>query len=81
MTIDLEHDRVDRHDKLDIPIHVLWGGKGVVGRQFDVIPTWQAYTNAPVTGRAMPTGHFIPEEDPEGTIDELLGFFGAQDAP
>ena len=80
-TIDLDHDRADRDEKLDIPIHVLWGGKGVVGRKFDVIPVWQNYTNKPVTGRAMPTGHFIPEEDPEGTIAELLGFFGAQDRP
>ncbi len=80
-TIDLDHDRADRGIKLDIPIHVLWGGKGVVGRKFDVLPIWQAYSHKPVTGRAMPTGHFIPEEDPDGTIQELLGFFGDQPNP
>ena len=33
-SIDLEHDRSDRNQLLDIPIQVLWGSKGVVGRQF-----------------------------------------------
>lgn len=74
-TIDLDHDREDRDHKLDIPIHVLWGAKGVVGRMFDPMALWQDYTNNKVTGCAMETGHFIPEEDPEGTIRELLGFF------
>ena len=77
-TIDLDHDRADRDAKLDIPIHVLWGGNGVVGRKFDVLDVWQRYSTLPVTGRAMPTGHFIPEEDPDGTVDELIRFFGAQ---
>ena len=33
-TIDLEHDKKDRKKKLNIPIQVLWGKKGVVGTQF-----------------------------------------------
>ena len=74
--IDLVHDRADRGDKLNIPIHVLWGARGVVGRRFDVISIWQAYTHLPVTGHALATGHFIPEEDPAGTTVSLLEFFG-----
>ena len=31
-TIDLEHDKKDRKKKLNIPIQVLWGKKGVVGK-------------------------------------------------
>ncbi|MCE2517001.1 MAG: alpha/beta hydrolase [Alphaproteobacteria bacterium] len=77
-TIDLDHDRADRDAKLDIPIHVLWGAKGVVGRLFEPLALWQNYTVAPVTGRAMETGHFIPEEDPQGTIRELKAFFASQ---
>lgn len=77
-TIDLDHDRADRSDKLDIPIHALWGEKGVVGRKFKPLELWQNYTLGHVTGCAMPTGHFIPEEDPEGTIRELKTFFAAQ---
>ena len=74
-TIDLVHDREDRDEKLDIPLQVLWGEKGVVGRKFKPIEVWQNYTTQSVIGQAMPTGHFIPEEDPEGTIAELTKFF------
>ena len=74
-TIDLVHDREDRDEKLDIPLQVLWGEKGVVGRKFKPIEVWQNYTTQSVIGKAMPTGHFIPEEDPEGTITELTKFF------
>lgn len=75
-TIDLEHDRADRDSPVDIPLHVLWGERGVVGRMFEPLKAWERYTTATVTGRAMPCGHFIPEEDPEGTVEELKGFFG-----
>ena len=77
-TIDLEHDRADRGEKLAIPIHVLWGGRGVVGRKWKPVEVWRKYTSAEVTGRAMESGHFIPEEDPEGTVEELLAFFARQ---
>ena len=31
--------------KLNIPIQVLWGKKGVVGTQFKSVKIWQKYTN------------------------------------
>lgn len=74
-TIDLDHDRVDRGEKLDIPLQVLWGERGVVGRKFKPLQIWQHYTDQKVVGHAMPTGHFIPEEDPEGTCAALESFF------
>ena len=77
-TIDLDHDREDRDHKLTIPVHALWGGRGVVGRKWQPLEVWQRYTTGNVTGRAMNSGHFIPEEDPEATIAELLGFFSRQ---
>ena len=77
-TIDLDHDREDRDQLVDIPLHVLWGDRGVVGRLWQPIEVWRKYTTGPVTGRAMETGHFIPEEDPDGTIAELKEFFGKQ---
>lgn len=76
-TIDLEHDRADRHRPVDIPLHVLWGERGVVGRKFHPLKIWQRYTTAPVTGRGLPCGHFVPEECPEETVAELKGFFSA----
>ena len=32
-------------------------------------------TTEKVSGCAMPTGHFIPEEDPKGIITKLNNFF------
>jgi haloacetate dehalogenase len=77
-TIDLEHDREDRDRPVDIPLHVLWGERGVVGRIWNPIEVWQKYTTGMVTGKAMATGHFVPEEDPEDTIAELRQFFSRQ---
>ena len=73
--IDLEHDRADRDQLLNIPILVLWGKHGVIGRKFLPIKVWQTYTTEKVNGCAMPTGHFIPEEDPKGVITKLINFF------
>ena len=73
--IDLEHDRADRDQLLNIPIQILWGKHGVIGRKFSPIKVWQAYTTEKVSGCAMPTGHFIPEEDPKGVITKLNNFF------
>ena len=74
-SIDLEHDRSDRNQLLAIPIQVLWGSKGVVGRQFKPLEIWQKYTTFKVEGRALDSGHFIPEEIPQETIKELTDFF------
>ena len=76
-SIDLEHDRSDRNQLLDIPIQVLWGSKGVVGRQFKPLEIWQKYTTCKVEGRALESGHFIPEEIPLETIKELTDFFSS----
>ena len=74
-TIDLEHDREDRKELLNIPIQVLWAKQGVIEQQFSPIDIWQKYTQLKVIGKAMPCGHFIPEEDPQGTIDAFINFF------
>jgi len=74
-TIDLEHDRKDRKKKLNIPIQVLWGKKGVIGKQFKPIKIWQKYTNKKVSGIGINSGHFIPEENPKETIKQLKKFF------
>ncbi len=43
-TIDLEHEEVDdaTNRRLSDDALALWGGRGVVGRQFDVIACWKA---------------------------------------
>lgn len=78
-TIDLEHDRTSRAsgNKVQCDLHVLWGERGVVHRLFQPLALWQAQCAGQVSGRALPSGHFIPEELPDEVARELLGFFGA----
>ena len=45
-----------------------------MGRIYDVLATWQAVADD-VRGRAMPGGHFVPEEAPRETVEELTAFF------
>ena len=72
-SIDLEHDRADSDRKIAAPLLVLWGGRGVVGARYDVLATWREKAED-VHGRALDCGHFLPEEEPEGTLKELLAF-------
>ena len=72
-SIDLEHDREDIDRKIEVPLLALWGEKGVVARTYDVIEVWRERA-ADVTGRALPCGHFVPEECPEETAEFLLAF-------
>jgi len=74
-TIDLEHDKKDRNKKLNIPIQILWGKKGVIGKQFNSIKIWQKYSKKKVFGIGINSGHFIPEQKPKDTIKQLKNFF------
>jgi haloacetate dehalogenase len=77
-TIDLEHDRADieRGHKVGCPLRVLWGEHGVVERCFDPLAEWRKVARD-VSGRALPCGHYIPEEAGEALVDEILSFFEA----
>ncbi|SEA47652.1 alpha/beta fold hydrolase [Variovorax sp. YR216] len=77
-TIDLEHDRADilAGRTLDMPLRVLWGAHGVVGRCFDVLALWRERAQD-VTGGTLPCGHYIPEEAPAELVAEALSFFNA----
>ena len=74
-TIDLEHDRVDRDagNRLTLPLMVLWGEQGVVGRCFDPLAEWQRVAND-VRGGALPCGHYIAEEAPDMLLERVLPF-------
>jgi len=77
-TIDLEHDAADMGRKIDCPLLVLWGEKGVVHRFFDPIEDWKSVASD-VRGKALPCGHFLAEEAPEETYAEVVGFL--RDSP
>jgi haloacetate dehalogenase len=77
--IDLDHDREsrDKGDKIRCDTHVIWGERAVVNRLFQPIELWQAQCAGTVTGEALPSGHFIPEELPKETAEALKRFFSA----
>ena len=75
-TIDLIHDRDDRAagKKLLAPLKVLWGEHGLVNKCFKPLDDWKEVANE-VTGSAVPSGHYIPEEIPEILLEEVRTFF------
>jgi len=72
-TIDLVHDRKDSKKKLRMPVLALWGKQGVVEAMFDCLADWREVA-ADVRGRALPCGHFLPEERPKQVVAELRRF-------
>lgn len=73
-TIDLQHDVADNVKKLEMPLLVLWGSKGLVGKLYDVLEVWREKAKF-VDGSALNCGHFPPEEVATETADELIRFF------
>jgi haloacetate dehalogenase len=78
-TIDLVHDEADLGRTITCPLLVLWGGKGFIARQYDVLGVWRERADD-VRGHALPCGHFLPEEAPDETYQALDAFFGAEQA-
>jgi len=76
-TIDLVHDRADRAagKQLKMPIKVLWGEHGLVNKCFKPIEDWKELA-LEVSGMAVLSGHYIPEEVPEILLSEAQKFFG-----
>ena len=72
--IDLEQDEADADRRIDCPLLVLWGDRGVVGRSYDVLAVWREKAEK-VEGRALPSGHFVPEEATAETLAALQDFF------
>jgi haloacetate dehalogenase len=74
-SIDLAHDRADAERRIACRVRVLWGERGVVHRTFTPVADWQEKSALETTGRALPTGHYIPEEAPDLLAAELEAFF------
>jgi haloacetate dehalogenase len=72
--IDLEHDRTDRGRKIGMPLLVLWGQRSGQGSGYDMLAVWRDHADN-VTGQAIASGHFLPEEAPDDTYRALRGFF------
>jgi haloacetate dehalogenase len=72
-SIDLQHHKEDQGKKIACPVQILWGEKGLVA-SYDPLKLWRDWADD-VSGRAMPSGHFIPEEAPKETLAAFLEFF------
>ena len=75
-SIDLLHDKASRsqEQKIMCDTLVLWGERGVVHKMFAPIRLWQAQCAGEVSGQVVPSGHFIPEELPDLTVESLRAF-------
>ena len=74
--IDLAHDRGDRDAgrRVACPLLALWGAEGIVEKCFEPLHEWRRVADD-VRGRALPAGHYLPEEVPELVTEELERFF------
>ena len=79
--IDLDHERADlaAGRRIACDTLVLWGAHGVVGKCFDPLAEWRKLADR-VAGRALPCGHYLPEENPAGLLAEVLPFLLRQTA-
>ncbi|GAA3615116.1 alpha/beta hydrolase [Nonomuraea rosea] len=73
--VDIEHDDADAAAgrRVRCPVLALWGEHGFVGRTYDVLEVWRAYAED-VTGAALPSDHYLPEEVPALVAAELEAF-------
>lgn len=76
-TIDLQHDATDdfQSNNMRAPLCVVWGARGVVGQQFDVVSTWKQKSISTLEGIEIDCGHFVPEEAPGELLKALKRFF------
>jgi haloacetate dehalogenase len=72
-SIDLEHDRADLDQPVACPLLTLWAERGAMHPLYDVLATWRARARD-VRGKALPGGHWLPEEIPDLLYNELLPF-------
>lgn len=73
-TTDLDHDKADLATRISVPLLVLWGEKGAMERNYDVLEAWRDRASD-VQGKALNCGHYLAEEQPDETASALEDFF------
>jgi haloacetate dehalogenase len=74
-TIDCEHDAADAgKQRICCPTLVLWAKGGPLDSWYDTLAVWRRWA-VDVTGGAVDSGHFLPEEAPDETARRLRAFF------
>ncbi len=74
-TTDLGHDEVDHaaRNKISAPMIALWGSAGIPSEN-SPLAIWKDWAKD-VTGKAIDSGHFLAEENPDATSRALLEYF------
>ena len=73
-SVDLEHDEADRDRRVEVPLLVVWGTRGVVGRSpVSPLDVWREW-GLDVRGATVEAGHFLVEERPAETLSLLQSF-------
>jgi haloacetate dehalogenase len=74
-TYDYQLDEADRGKRrIHCPLLALWGRAGSLEKWYDVPAIWRDWADD-VQGKALNCGHFLPEEAPDQTYEELYAFF------
>jgi haloacetate dehalogenase len=74
---DRRHDEEDRGQRrITCPVLALWSKQSKFHARYDVLDIWRGWADD-VRGRALDCGHFLPEEAPDETYEELRAFFRA----
>jgi haloacetate dehalogenase len=78
-TYDLRADEADREAgrKISCPTLALWGSAGIPGKADSPLDIWRTWCTD-VRGHALACGHFLPEEEPRGTLAALIPFMLGQ---
>ncbi len=74
-TYDLRADEMDREkgNLINCPLLALWGDAGIPGETDGPLAVWQEW-GKDVSGQAIDSGHFMAEENPTDTLENLLPF-------
>ena len=76
-TVDLEHDELDRHKKVQCPTLVMYGAKGQMAQLFDLPAQWRQRC-LESTDAHLPGGHFFVDQFPDATSGILHEFLFRQ---
>ncbi len=77
--VDLVMDEADfaAGRKIGVPVLLLWGATGGVGRNHKPLEVWRQYAADIRGAEALPCGHYVPEQCPKETAAALRAFFAA----
>jgi haloacetate dehalogenase len=79
-TIDLAHDEDDLDKKIECPLLVMWGTKGLMHQTHDFEEEWGKKAADPVFA-SLDAGHFLVEEKPEEAAEILAAFLASSKQP